>query len=167
MGCARRVPDEIGVFRCLVADFAARVGVIDAAAQAAFRLHLEPNPLVFTGRQLGARHDGVRIGSLVSEQVDNLRRVEVDGFPVVAVGVFEFHAVETNADFRCVLDRRITDAEVEIAYVASGRRHELRRVIDVAPRTAARGQRRSEHAHESGSEPFRNSGHLSFPHDLS
>ena len=60
----------------------------------------------------------MRVRTLVGKQVDNFRLAEVDRFPLVAVSMFKFDTVEADADLRGILDRCVTDAQVEKAGIA-------------------------------------------------
>jgi hypothetical protein len=72
--------------------------------------------------------------------------------------MLQFDAVEADADFRGILDRRVTDAQVEIPGVACGRRLRLwlwlRLITDSAVGSAASGQRERNDTCQPNTGPF-------------
>ena len=110
------------------------------------------------------------------EQVDDFRLVEVNRFSIVTVGMFQFDAVEADTDLYGILDRRITDAQVQkarsarIARTARITRRWRRLIVDSivnsAARSAAGGQSKRKDAYQSKTGAFHKSIHLSFPHDM-
>ena len=73
--------------------------------------------------------------------------------------MFQFDAVEADADFRGILDWRVTDIQVE-------KTRRLRLIIGSAAGAATGGQRECKDTCQSDTGLFNNSGHLIIPHDL-
>ncbi len=105
----------------------------------------------------------MRIGALVGEQVYDFRLVEVDCLFLVAVGVFQLDAIEADAHFRGVLDRRVADAQVKKAGGAFGRRDRQRLFIDSAAGPTASDQNEQYGTYQSDAGPFHIRGHVLIP----
>ena len=112
-----RFPDEVGIFRLVIASCTGRVAIVCTATHVALCRHLEPDPLVYAGRHFRARYDRVRIRALVIKKVDDDRLFELDGLFVIAVRMFQLDAIKADADFRCILDWRVADTQIEDARI--------------------------------------------------